>query len=83
MNPRLRLTDLHPSADDISGDVLRGLASTPKRLPSKYFYDQRGSELFEAITRQPEYYPTRVELALLADVGAEIAAAVGPCAHVV
>ncbi|MGY1457086.1 MULTISPECIES: L-histidine N(alpha)-methyltransferase [unclassified Luteimonas] len=83
MSPHLRLTDLHPSADDISGDVLRGLASTPKRLPSKYFYDRRGSELFEAITRQPEYYPTRVELALLADLGHEIAAAVGPCAHVV
>ncbi|WP_298577679.1 L-histidine N(alpha)-methyltransferase [uncultured Luteimonas sp.] len=77
------LTDLHPSTDDIAGDVLRGLASVPKRLPSKYFYDQRGSELFEAITRQPEYYLTRVELALLADRGAEIAAAVGPRAHVV
>ena len=48
------LTDLHPSTDDIAGDVLRGLSSSPKRLPSKYFYDQRGSELFEAITRQPE-----------------------------
>src|SRR5690606_6194657 len=77
------LTDLHPSTDDIAGDVLRGLASVPKRLPSKYFYDQRGAELFEAITRQPEYYLTRVELALLADRGAEIAAAVGPRAHVV
>jgi len=79
----LKLTDLHPSADDIAGDVLRGLASTPRRLPSKYFYDRRGSELFEAITRQPEYYPTRVELALLADQGPAIAAAVGPRAHVV
>ena len=77
------LTDLHPSTDDIAGDVLRGLASSPKRLPSKYFYDARGSELFEAITRQPEYYLTRVELALLADRGQEIAAAVGPRTHVV
>src|SRR5690606_5379529 len=58
------LADLHPSADDIAGDVLRGLSANPKRLPSKYFYDRRGSELFEAITRQPEYYLTRVELAL-------------------
>ena len=78
-----RLTDLHPSADDIAGDVLRGLSSTPRRLPSKYFYDQRGSELFEAITRQPEYYLTRVELALLAERGDAIAAAVGPRVHVV
>ncbi|GGK09957.1 L-histidine N(alpha)-methyltransferase [Luteimonas terricola] len=83
MNPELRLTDLHPSADDITGDVLRGLASTPKRLPSKYFYDRRGSELFEAITHQPEYYPTRIELALLSEHGPEIAAAAGPCMHVV
>lgn len=76
-------TDLHPSADDITGDVLRGLSQDPKRLPSKYFYDQRGSELFEAITRLPEYYLTRVETALLAERGAEIADAVGPRAHVV
>ncbi len=83
MSSRLRITDLHPSVDDIAGDVLRGLSSDPKHLPSKYFYDQRGSELFEAITRQPEYYPTRIELALLAERGPEIAAAVGPRAHVV
>lgn len=83
MSTAPELTDLHPSTDDIAGDVLRGLASSPKRLPSKYFYDRRGSELFEAITRQPEYYLTRVELALLAERGAGIAAAVGPRAHVV
>ena len=83
MSTHLELTDLHPSTDDIAGDVLRGLASNPKRLPSKYFYDRRGSELFEAITRQPEYYPTRVELALLEERGPQISAAVGPHAHVV
>ncbi|MGI8561114.1 MAG: L-histidine N(alpha)-methyltransferase [Luteimonas sp.] len=83
MNAVLRLTDLHPTPDDISGDILAGLSRTPKRLPSKYFYDQRGSELFEEITRQPEYYLTRIELALLEANAAEIAAAVGPRAHVV
>jgi L-histidine Nalpha-methyltransferase len=83
VNAVLRLTDLHPTPDDISGDVIAGLSRTPKRLPSKYFYDQRGSELFEEITRQPEYYLTRVELALLEAKGAEIARAVGPRAHVV
>ncbi len=83
MNAALKLTDLHPSPDDITGDVLAGLSQTPKRLPSKYFYDQRGSELFEQITRQPEYYLTRIELALLQDSGAEIAEVVGPRAHVV
>ncbi|MDI1252231.1 L-histidine N(alpha)-methyltransferase [Thermomonas sp.] len=83
MNATLKLTDLHPSPDDITGDVLAGLSRMPKRLPSKYFYDKRGSELFEQITHQPEYYLTRVELALLQASGAEIADEVGPRAHVV
>ena len=48
-----------------AGDVRRGLTSTPKRLPSKYFYDERGSRLFEQITELPEYYLTRAERALL------------------
>ena len=83
MSEAIAITDLHPSPGDIVGDVLAGLSQTPKRLPSKYFYDRRGSELFEQITRQPEYYLTRIELQLLADSAAEIAAAVGPRAHVV
>lgn len=83
MNAALKLTDLHPSPDDITGDVLAGLSQTPKRLPSKYFYDRRGSELFEQITHQPEYYLTRIELALLEASGAQIAEEVGPRAHVV
>lgn len=83
MNAVLNLTDLHPSPDDITGDVLAGLSGAPKRLPSKYFYDKRGSELFEEITRQPEYYLTHIELALLEASGVEIAEVVGPRAHVV
>ena len=79
----VEVTDLRPTPDDILGDVLAGLSATPKALPSKYFYDAEGSRLFEAITRQPEYYPTRVELALMETHAAEIAAAVGPRAHVV
>jgi L-histidine N-alpha-methyltransferase len=46
-------------------DVRAGLARAQKELPPKFFYDQRGSELFEEITRLPEYYPTRTERALL------------------
>jgi len=80
---RAALTDLRPSPDDIIGDVLAGLAMTPRQLPSKYFYDARGSALFEDITQQPEYYLTRVEIELLDARMAQIAAAVGPCAHVV
>lgn len=77
------LTDLHPSPDDILGDTVEGLSSTPKHLSSKYFYDARGSQLFEQITRQPEYYLTRVELALLEASMPAIADAVNDCPHVV
>ncbi|MFJ2775734.1 L-histidine N(alpha)-methyltransferase [Kitasatospora sp. NPDC087315] len=56
-------------------DVRRGLTAEPKWLPPKWFYDARGSELFEEITRLPEYYPTRAERAILTARAGEIAAA--------
>ena len=59
-------------------DVLAGFASRPRAIPARWFYDRRGSELFEDITNLPEYYPTRTEAAILESAGAEIAAAVGP-----
>lgn len=59
-------------------DVLTGLASRPRAIPARWFYDHRGSELFEAITDLPEYYPTRTERAILVEAGPAIAAAVGP-----
>ena len=59
-------------------DVRAGLGSDPKAIPPKYFYDARGSELFEQITELPEYYPTRVEQSILDGAGAEIIAAVRP-----
>jgi L-histidine N-alpha-methyltransferase len=52
-------------AASMRADVRAGLTSTPKTLPPKYFYDGRGSELFEEITRLPEYYPTRAERSIL------------------
>lgn len=58
--------------DDFAQAVARGLAQTPKVIPARYFYDRRGSELFEEITRLPEYYPTRTEVALLKAHGGEI-----------
>jgi len=54
-------------------DAARGLTSSPKWLPPKWFYDARGSELFERITRLPEYYPTRTERALIEAHAREIA----------
>ena len=65
------------SDDDITralrDDVRTGLTSTPKVLPPRWFYDARGSELFEEITRLPEYYPTRAERSILTERAAEIA----------
>lgn len=81
--PGWRLTDLAPAPADLRSDALAGLRATPKRLPSKYFYDAQGSRLFEAITRQPEYYLTRVETGLLDASLAAIAHRVGGGAHVV
>ena len=59
-----------------AADVVAGLSAREKTLPAKYFYDAAGSELFEAICRTPEYYPTRVETALLHRVAPEIAACI-------
>ncbi|MFD3548095.1 L-histidine N(alpha)-methyltransferase [Streptomyces sp. NPDC058655] len=58
-------------------DVLHGLTGTPKALPPKWFYDARGSELFEEITRLSEYYPTRAEREILLERAREIASESG------
>jgi dimethylhistidine N-methyltransferase len=63
-----------PTTEDLfRRDVIAGLSAARKTLPAKWFYDARGSELFEAICELPEYYPTRQESALLARVAPEIA----------
>jgi L-histidine N-alpha-methyltransferase len=66
----------HPTAyrAALRADVRAGLTAVPKTLPPKYFYDARGSELFDEITRLPEYYLTRSETAILTARAAEIAA---------
>jgi len=64
-------------------EVRLGLTGKPKELAPKYFYDERGSQLFERITELPEYYPTRAERAILADCSAEILAAAGEPATLV
>ncbi|MEU6814494.1 L-histidine N(alpha)-methyltransferase [Streptomyces sp. NPDC046860] len=61
----------------LRADVLDGLCADPKTLPPKWFYDARGSELFELITELPEYYPTRAEREILENRSGEIAAASG------
>ena len=63
--------------DDFSNEILAGLSKPQKTLPPKFFYDERGSQLFTEITRQPEYYPTRTETKLLSDHAGEISELIG------
>jgi L-histidine N-alpha-methyltransferase len=72
--------DVHLPADQLAAmesDVREGLSTTPKELSPKYFYDERGSQLFEDITELEEYYPTRRERQILVERSAEIVAAAG------
>ncbi|TDD11193.1 L-histidine N(alpha)-methyltransferase [Nonomuraea deserti] len=69
--------DLDYLRSSLEKDVRIGLTSTPKSLPPKWFYDEAGSDLFSQITRLPEYYPTRRELAILRERAAELATASG------
>ena len=75
------LLDIHLTEDDaeaaLRADARAGLTATPKQLPPKWFYDARGSALFEQITELPEYYPTRTERALLERSVDEIAGLTG------
>ena len=69
--------DVRLTPDDLAAtlrsDVFAGLTATPKWLPPKWFYDDRGSQLFDEITRLPEYYPTRAERGILAARAGQIA----------
>ncbi|HCP01392.1 MAG: L-histidine N(alpha)-methyltransferase [Alphaproteobacteria bacterium] len=71
------------AADSFLDDVLEGLSQTQKKLSSKYFYDERGSKLFDDICELPEYYPTRTETGLLRTYAAEFAELIGANASVV
>jgi len=77
--------DGHASLVDpnFRADVLTGLSLTPRAIPARWFYDRRGSELFEQITGLPEYYPTRTETALLERISPELDALAAPNAAVV
>jgi L-histidine N-alpha-methyltransferase len=73
-----RLSPPHDLTAELASDVGIGMRSTPKAIPSKYFYDARGSELFDEITRLPEYYLTRTETAILEAHAGEILDRIAP-----
>ncbi len=79
----LDLSDLLPTAEHARAEILAGLKAKPKRISPKYFYDEHGSALFDAICEQPEYYPTRTELGIMQDHAADMAAVLGPDVMVV
>ena len=81
MTPTVTFTDLLPADFDITtlrDDVRHGLSGARKVLPPRWFYDKIGSELFEEITKLPEYYPTRTERGILTRHAAEIVATADP-----
>jgi L-histidine Nalpha-methyltransferase len=84
MQANLKLVEHDDDGVDLAfrAEVLQGLSEPQKAIPARWFYDMRGSELFEEITRLSEYYPTRVETELLADNASKIAELIGP-GHVV
>lgn len=75
--------DTAPDVADDEAEILAGLSAAQKRISPKYFYDQRGSELFDEICALPEYYPTRTELKLMDQHLDEVARLVGPQAAVI
>ena len=70
--------DLEPASADFLAEVIAGLSASPRTLPCKFFYDERGSELFQKICELPEYYVTRAELQILKNQGRDIARYLGP-----
>lgn len=70
--PSARFVDLHPGTESFRDAVVKGLGASPKSLPSKFFYDERGSRLFDQICQLEEYYPTRTEMALMVGLAPEL-----------
>lgn len=70
--------DFHPMQADFFSEVIRGFNQRPRAIPPKFFYDERGSQLFEEICQTPEYYPTRTEVAILTNHIEEITSTLKP-----
>ena len=79
----VRFYNFLPEGEAFLEDVLRGLCAPQKSIPSKYFYDEQGSRLFEAICEVPEYYPTRTEMTILRAHIGELVEFIGPEAQLI
>jgi dimethylhistidine N-methyltransferase len=80
---RVTVLDLEPVNADFLAEVIAGLSSSPRTLPCKFFYDERGADLFQKICELPEYYITRTETELLRRYAPEIADSIGPNAALI
>ena len=69
--------DYHPEPDDLTTEVVNGLQHSPRTISPKFFYDEKGSELFDLICKTPEYYPTQTETNIIRDNIQEIANCIG------
>jgi len=74
----LRFDDHQPTLSNLHDEVINGLKQCPRAIQPKFFYDETGSRLFDAICETPEYYPTRTEIAILTNNINEISAHIGP-----
>ena len=75
--------DLEPANEDFLAEVIEGLSHSPRSLPCKFFYDERGAQLFLKICELPEYYITRIETELLRRHGSEMAESIGANAELI
>ena len=80
---RVAVLDLEPVSADFLAEVVAGLSSSPRTLPCKFFYDERGADLFQKICELPEYFITRTETELLRRYAGEIAESIGPNAALI
>lgn len=77
MSNRFKFFDQNPPLPNRVAEIKQGLSQAAKAIPPKYFYDERGSQLFEQITQLPEYYLTRTEIGILQERGQELAEIIG------
>jgi len=83
MQNAVRMTEVPQPVTDERQEILDGLRGQPKQVSPKFFYDELGSQLFDEICEQPEYYPTRTELDIMEDNLDEIAGLLGPAVSLI